>query len=148
MNSDEDIRTTIDGLSAWIGRECTIVERREYDWVFSFEDSGKVQCECPWRIIADDHIALTNIDHGQLFGLKAPVDGPQKARELFGEKKVVSVKVAPTSGDLAVSFEGGTTLEIFNHSSGYEGWQATSKTDAHGIYVVAMGGGGLAIWKQ
>jgi hypothetical protein len=144
MDRDEEIRTTVDGLSAWIGRECTQVECRDYDWVFSFEDAGKVTCECPWRIICDNHIALTNIDHRQLFGLKAPIDGPRKARELFDRRKVISVKVAPISGDLAISFEDAVTLEIFNHSSGYEGWNAGSQ----GFYVVAMGGGRLAIWKQ
>jgi hypothetical protein len=144
MSKDEDIRTTIDGLSPWIGRECSQIERRDYDWVFSFEDAGKVTCECPWRIICDNRIALTNIDHGQLFGLKVPIDGAKKAKELLDGKNVVSIKVAPTSSDLAISFEGETTLEIFNYSSGYEGWNAGSQ----GFYVVAMGGGKLAIWKQ
>jgi hypothetical protein len=144
MNKDGDIRTTVSGLSAWIGQECTQVERRDYDWIFWFENAGKVTCECPWRIITDNRIALTNMDHGQLFGLKMPIDAPAAARKFLDGKKVVSVKVAPITGDLAISFESETILEIFNYSSGYESWNATSK----GFYVVAKGGGDLAIWKQ
>jgi hypothetical protein len=140
-------RKDLEAFGAWIGRECTEILRRENDWVFSFEDAGDVVCECPWRIICDRRIALADIDDGQLFGLKKPVDGPAKARELFAGKKVVSVKVAPISGDLLVSFENETILELFNHSSGYEGWQATAKSGHDGINVVAMGGGQLAIWK-
>jgi hypothetical protein len=69
-------RENLDGLHAWIGRECTEVQHREHDWVFSFENAGAVTCACPWRIICDDHIALANIDDEQLFGLKVPVNGP------------------------------------------------------------------------
>jgi hypothetical protein len=141
-------RENFDGLSAWIGRECTEVQRREYDWVFSFENAGAVTCACPWRIICDDHIALANIDDGQLFGLKVPVNAPAKAKELFAGKKVVSVQAAPKSADLTVSFERETILELFNHSSGYEGWQATAQNGSASYFLVAMGGGRLAMWKK
>lgn len=141
-------REYLDGLNAWIGRECTEVLHREYDWVFSFENTGTVTCECPWRIVCNDYIALANIDDGQLFGLKVPVDGPAKAKELVAGKKVVSVQVAPISSDLTVSFERETILELFNHSSGYEGWQATAQNASGSYLVIAMGGGRLAIWKK
>ena len=136
-----------EALNVCIGRECTEIRHREYDWIFLFEEVGTVLCACPWRIICDSRIALTNIDDGQLFGLKRPVDGSAKAKELIVGKEVVAVKIAPISSDLSITFEGETLFELFNHSSGYEGWQAIAKLDYEEIHFVAMGGGQLAIFK-
>jgi hypothetical protein len=143
-----DTDLAVSALQSWIGRECTEISRRDFDWAFSFEDAGGVSSEGPWRIISDNRIALTNADHGQLFGLKEPVDGPAKAKELLSEKKVVSIMIAPISSDLAVSFDDETVLEVFNYSSGYEGWEAVARSNGGGSYVIAMGGGGLSIYKQ
>jgi hypothetical protein len=71
-----------------------------------------------------------------------------KAKELFAGKKVVSVQTAPISGDLAVSFERETILELFNNSAGYEAWQASAQSTSESYLLVAMGGGKLAIFKK
>ena len=47
------------------------------------------------------------------------------------------------TADLTIAFRPGISLEIWNNSSGYEGWDLH---DARGFLVVALGGGQLAIW--
>jgi hypothetical protein len=47
------------------------------------------------------------------------------------------------TSDLILELEEGTLLELFNSSSGYEGWECSS-TD--GLLAIAMGGGELSMW--
>jgi hypothetical protein len=43
-------------------------------WLFSFSRGARLTVECPWRIIAEGHIAVSSEDHGQQYGLPAPID--------------------------------------------------------------------------
>ncbi len=81
-------------------------------------------------------------------GLPKPVNGVERATSLLSGKKVISVDVSPISGDLEIRFEGDRTLEFFNNSSGYEGWQAVVKTAAKTTNMVAQGGGQISTWND
>ncbi len=50
---------------------------------------------------------------------------------------MIGVRLAESSADLALEFEGGQRLEILTDSSGYEPW------NLH-VHLVALGGGGVA----
>lgn len=127
-----------------IGQECSAVTRREFDWVFQFADSGALRTECPWRIVIGGKIALTESDHAQQFGLPAPIDGEVESKRLIAGKSIIGVTIRDGVGDISIAFDNGTVLEVWNSSSGYEGWGITV---ASGLSVIAMGGGELAIWE-
>lgn len=123
-------------------RRCRIA-RREADWVFDFGEGHSITASVPWRVVTADGIAHGDEDDGQCFGLGQPVDGQTRSNELLNSQKVVGVEVDARTADLRVVFDGGTRLDFFNNSSGYEGWQAAIGGQ-NGLTVVALGGGGLA----
>jgi hypothetical protein len=55
-----------------------------------------------------------------------------------------NVTVRARTADLLIEFENGSCLEVFNSSSGYEGWGCSDKD---GLLVVARGGGEFATWN-
>ena len=129
--------------AAFIGLHCTSVTRfGEESWRFEFEGRTTLDVRCPWRIVADGRIALGNGDHGQQFGLPKSLDGKQQAERLL-VGSVAKVSLREQTADLILELEQGTSLEIFNSSSGYEGWECSS-TD--GLLAVAMGGGEISVW--
>ena len=136
-----DIVTEI--ASHLVGRHLIEVERRDFDWVFTFPNAGLV-AECPWRILCEGRIAHTNTDHAQKFGLPEPIDGEAESNRLLQNKTVESVTIREDTGDLTITFAGPTALEILNMSSGYEGWQF----NASNLLVVAAGGGRLSIYRD
>ncbi|MBI5850622.1 MAG: hypothetical protein HZB39_06215 [Planctomycetes bacterium] len=106
-------------------------------WVFNFSGGLVLQVSAAWRVLKGERVAVGWRDHGQLFGLAAPVDLPDRLRSLVGSG-IVATATHDSAGDLAVQFENGSVLEVFNDSSGYEGW------GLHGPgkrSVVAQGGG-------
>lgn len=111
-------------------------------WDFYFGDTH-VNVGSPWRIVAQ-HVELGSCDHGQKFGLPEPVDAEQTALEILREHVIESVAIAPVSSDLRICFRGGSVLDVFNHSSGYEGWNVSNSEGQ----VIALGGGELAIWTK
>jgi hypothetical protein len=120
------------------------VTRREYDWAFGFGDDqvSGLAVGCPWRILTEDRIAFTNGDDGHQFGLPAPLDGEEATRRLLGQRPIERVLIRSETGDLSIVFSGKAILEVFNMSSGYEGWQI----GIPGMNVIATGGGELAIY--
>ena len=126
---------------AWLlGLRYQALVREEYSWHFSFAAGASLVAECPWRIIADGRIALGSVDDQQPFGLPAPVDAQVVAGELLRGRQVTAVDVLPASADLVLAFDGDRHLQLFNNSSGYEGWTLTSP---HGRRFIAQGGGRL-----
>ena len=136
-----DIPAIVKGLL--VGQNLSGVQKREYDWVFEFGESTGLIAACPWRILTSG-IAFTDSDHGQQFGLPAPLDGEQEALRLLSDKHVQSVSTRSVTGDLAIVFEGDTTLELLNLSSGYEGWQLVGGT----VHIIAQGGGELVTYSE
>jgi hypothetical protein len=131
--------------SRLVGRSLVRTERGEYDWVFRFTDKTFLRVACPWRILHDRRIALGECDHAQKFGRPEPIDGANESDRLFCDKTIQSIAIREDTADLTVEFSDQTKLEILNTSSGYEGWELGGRT---GLYVVAMGGGQLALWTD
>ena len=50
--------------------------------------------------------------------------------------------------DIALHFDDETRIDVFNNSSGYEGWQATFVVDGIHWTVIAKGGGELAFFDR
>lgn len=130
--------------SAFIGLGCTkVTQFGAESWKFDFEGKTVVQVYCPWRILLSTGIALGNGDHEQKFGLPNPIDAQQEAQRLLSGK-VVKITVRTKTADLFVEFETGACLEVFNSSSGFEGWECSDKG---GLLAVARGGGEFATWN-
>ena len=129
-----DITATVAKLL--IGRKLSGVQRHDNGWLFEFENSIGLSAECPWRVLTQT-IVLTDSDHGQQFGLPAPLDGAQEATRLLYGKLVKWTALRGGTGDLSIQFSDGTTLELLNLSGGYEAWQLSGDD----VSVIAQGGG-------
>jgi uncharacterized protein YndB with AHSA1/START domain len=70
--------------------------------------------------------------------LPAPVDAEAVAGELLGGREVIAAEIKAESADLVLTFEGKRRLELFNNSSGYEGWTLKGPD---GRQVIGQGGG-------
>ncbi len=141
MSEGKMQRTEID--AAFIGLLCTnIIRFAVYSWKFELGGRTTLDVRCPWRILEKGRIALGNADDGQQFGLPSPVDAKQEAQRLLSHK-ITGVTVRENTADLTLELENGTSLEVFNSSSGYEGWECSSKS---GLLLVAQGGGELGLW--
>jgi hypothetical protein len=112
-------------------------------WDLDFERAG-LNLTCPWRIVKGHALILAVSDHGQEFGLPAPIDVFEKTLEYIGADAVESVKIDAETADLGFRFNGGKRIDTFNDSSGYEGWNYDDRT---GVLRVVMGGQ-LAIWDR
>ncbi len=112
-------------------------------WLFAFGDSFGISVECPWRLIHKGSIAVSSEDHGQQFGLPAPIDAVARAALLLVDAVVRRVEVREGAADLFIDFDGDRRLEIIPFSSGYESWQVSTPT---GKVIVAQGGGQLSVW--
>src|SRR2546428_981670 len=125
----------------WLsGRVCARVYEH-YPGNFTFEfGEATLAVDCLWRIIAGGKVVLTSRDHGQQFGLPAPVDAYAAAVSMLQGRSVVHGTLDESSADLILEFEGGQRLEVLTDSSGYEPWNF----HAPGVHLVALGGGGVA----
>jgi predicted flavoprotein YhiN len=126
-------------ISWLVGRTLAEVEQREFSWSFAFSGGGCVVTESAWRLITKDGISVTSEDHGQMFGLKSPVDAIARLLATTKEKKIQESRVVENTSDLVLRFEDGVRLEFLNLSCGYEAWRATLGTDD----VICLGGGAL-----
>ena len=126
---------------AWVrGLVCedVVYDGETQEWVFRFGRGVALRVAAPWRIIGTGHIALGHEDHGQKFGLARPVDGVTTAMDLLRGRPVNDFSIAAISADATIDFRDGYLLQIFNSSSGYEGWKLS---DVAGRLIVAQGGG-------
>jgi hypothetical protein len=85
-------------------------------------------------------IALGSVGDRQQFGLPMPIDAQAIAGKLLSGRRVTAAEVRPESSDLVLQFDGERRLELFNNSSGYEGWTSSGPD---GKQTIAQGGGGL-----
>ncbi|MGH7517087.1 MAG: DUF6188 family protein [Gemmatimonadales bacterium] len=129
-------------LTLLLGLRCTAVVREPHSWHFAFNGGTALVAECPWRVLVEGRIALGSTDDRQRFGLPQPVDAQLRAQNLLGDRAVLTAAVTADAGDLALSFDGAVRLDLFNGSSGYEGWSLSAPT---GGRIIALGGGELAI---
>jgi hypothetical protein len=132
---------------AYSGRRCTI-QRCEQDWVLSFGGNDGLSVEVPWRIVQEGRIAYASKDDGQKFGLPHPVDGEAVANGLLDSKGVLSLELDRITADLRIHFDGATHIDVFNDSSGCEGWQASFRAGGDGVLIIGMGGGDVTIFRR
>lgn len=124
------------------GAVCTGVELyAPHSWSFDFEGRLGLNIQCPWRIVNDHGLTLGSEDDGQQFGLPAPVDGRAMALQLLAATALKRVLFTEKTGDVIFEFESGIRLEVFNNSSGYEGWNCHTSS---GLGVIGLGGGTTA----
>ncbi|OWJ59026.1 DUF6188 family protein [Inquilinus limosus] len=142
---DDDWRVTLE--QNMVGRRCS-VERREADWAINLDGGANVSLPIPWRIIAEGRIAFADEDDGQRFGLPSPVDGEAEANRLLAGKAITRVTVHQETADLTLDFEAGVRLEAFSNSSGYEGWKIILPRGSGGLWIIALGGGGVAVFDN
>ena len=131
---------SIPPLSLLVGSPLTEVTRRERDWAFLFAGGVSVVAESSrWRLIEGDRVLITDEDHGQLFGLKEPVDAARFVPSELSGATVSRVEFSPVS-DLLLSFSNGRTLQVLVGSAGYENWHVYGPDNSH---TFAIGGGEL-----
>jgi hypothetical protein len=129
-----------------LGLECR-VERHDPDWFLRFAPDIWFVISCPWRVVAEGGIAFADEDHGQYFGLSQPVDGEERSNELLDGARVVDASISVETADVLIKLERGLRIEVFNNSSGYEGWNV-SYPDPNGageVRLIGLGGGDIAI---
>jgi hypothetical protein len=124
-----------------VGRRFHSLSRREYDWVAVFDHDATIVIECLWRLVRSDRIQVTSEDHGQQFGLPAPLDAAAEVNTRIAEAAVEAVDVRQGLLDLTVRFSTGYSLQIVPNSSGYEAWNASNGNKQ----FIAVGGGELAL---
>jgi hypothetical protein len=113
-------------------------------WVFRFGSNVSFNVSSPWRVLGGGRIMVGGADDGQWFGLPRPVEADDRAMELLRGRPVREFSVDPVSADVSVDFGDGLLLQVFNSSSGYEGWELVDESSSR--QLVGRGGGGLAIW--
>jgi hypothetical protein len=111
-----------------------------HQWVFIFSGPVALQVSAPWRVVCQGQIYLGYQDDGHLFGLTKPLNAVQRLEAVIIGRQVEAANLSATA-DLAVIFQGASTLEIFNSSGGYEGWQMNGPSKR---WVVGMGGGAVS----
>lgn len=119
-----------------------IVYRESGNWWFHFANGGVVHPESAWRLVVGGHIARSNVDHGQWFGLPAPVDAEVELRSLLFGCKVQAAEIRDDTRDIILLFESGERLEIVPLTSGYESWDIKAP---NGDWTYAQGGGNLSV---
>jgi len=117
------------------------ITRREYDWVFVFDNGVSLVIYCLWRLVESGRIRLTSQDDGQQFGLPAPVDAVAEINRHLALSAIVAVELQEGLLDLELRFSSGHILQIIPDSSGYESWELSTSARQ----FIAIGGGDLAI---
>jgi hypothetical protein len=108
-------------------------------WIFRFGQGYVLSVGCTWRIVAEERVVLAGDDHQQLFGLKEPLDAVAEATRYLRGKPVTGASI-DTTGDLTLTFEGGTRLETFTDSCGYQSCSIHLGPDRQ---LVVVGGGAV-----
>jgi hypothetical protein len=132
----------MDSLTWLAHRRLQSVLRRDYDWVFSFDDEAALVVSCLWRLIEEERICFTSEDEGQQFGLPAPVDAAAELNRRIANATVEDVVLRDNTLDLELRFNTGHILQVIPDSSGYEAWIAHDRDKQ----FIAVGGGELAIF--
>jgi hypothetical protein len=132
-------------LSWMIGRHIAKVSFQEpVSWTFYFGEKGYINAECPWRILNQGRTTRGSDDHGQQYGLPAPIDAAAEAATLLSNLVIDGAQLRVGTSDILIDFSGNLRLEILPISSGYEGWQMMNP---FGTEFFAQGGGQISILR-
>lgn len=130
-------------LSWLVGRRIAAVEKKDFTWFFRFDDASSIATQSFWRLVTD-RVLVTSEDHGQMFGLKEPVNSAKVAEDVLGQVFVARFTLDDRTGDLSLEFNGSGTVQFLTTSGGYEGWRI-----GHGDQsIICLGGGGLAVFGR
>lgn len=110
------------------------------EWIFTFSGQCVLRVAAPWRIVSDGQIVVGYADDGQWFGLKEPFNAGERVMRAVAGQEVTEASFNDF-GDLTVRFGAGPSLQVFNGSAGYEGWQLSGAGERT---LVAQGGGRVA----
>ncbi|MFD1156994.1 hypothetical protein [Roseovarius aestuarii] len=130
--------------STLVNQKCLSIVRRENDWLIEFSEDAFIELYVPWRIVSGGRIVFSDEDDGQLFGLSEPKNGEEIAKSFLRSKKISTVTTDRETGDLSLLFSGGSRLDAFSNSAGYEAWRAQYKFEQSTHNFVALGGGEIA----
>jgi hypothetical protein len=117
------------------------LERRDCDWVLIFDGNATLVISCLWRLLEEGRIRRTSLDHGQRFGLPAPVDAAAEMNNRLQGALLESVDLDTGTLDIELGLSTGHVFQVLPDSSGYESWTATNET----TQFVATGGGRLDV---
>jgi hypothetical protein len=130
---------------AWLaGHSFQSLAWREFDWVFQFSSEVTLTVECLWRLVENGRVRFTSTDHGQQFGLPAPVDAASEVNQRLTSATINAAKLREGTLDLELQFSTGHRLQIVPDSSGYEAWNICGPT----IRAYAIGGGDLSVFSN
>jgi hypothetical protein len=127
-----------------VGQTLRSVEKKDYSWFFVFADEISIVTESPWRFLTADGIVVTSEDHGQQFGLPAPVDAAERVLAGVLRRIVVAASITRPTADLIIDFSGDVHLQFFQMSCGYESWRLY----IHGSETICTGGGDIAYFQR
>ena len=118
-----------------VGKLCTAVERPSSDlWRLAFEHDTELTLACPWRIVLDENLAFASTSApaaGAASGAAYPPakcppepgDKEDEVRRLLQNTRVKSVRVAPRTSDLFLTFEMGIELQTWSTDPNSHQWK-------------------------
>ena len=128
---------------AWlVGRRFIALTRREYDWVFAFDEDVSMTVACLWRLIESGRIRVTSEDDGHPFDLPTPVDSAAEVNSRLAGAAAERVDLRQGTLDVEFQFGTGDVLQILSSSAGYEAWNLC----VGNRQFIAVGGGELVIF--
>jgi hypothetical protein len=112
----------LEGCSALVSENDAVPpERGEASVKIVFSD-GTELLAAYWRVIKNGRASISSFDHGQQYGLPAPIDAVEfLAKELQGQL-VTDARHDEETGDLLFWFTNNVKWQIFN-VTGYEIWE-------------------------
>ena len=116
------------------------VEKKDFTWFFTFAEGGSIATESFWRLVTPERLAVASEDHGQLFGLKEPVDAAKLVMSAIEGKTIIDYSCSDACSDLILCFECKIQLQFLTTSGGYESWRAINNN----VGVFCCGGGRLS----
>ena len=130
----------------WLhGQRCTSVSTHaEGQFAFHFT-AAALGLSCAWRLVVRGQLVLAHTDHGQQFGRPAPVDACTEAMAILGGHAIRGGRIDTALGDIVLEVGDDIRLEVFNDSSGYEGWTLTGPA---GTTLVAISGGEVCSYSD
>jgi len=127
-----------------VGQHLRSVEKKDYTWFFEFADDIAISTESPWRFMSAGGIVVTSEDHGQQFGLPAPVDAAERVLSRAAGQAVIAASIMRTTGDLSIEFAQQLHIQLLQMSCGYESW----RLHIRGSETICTGGGEIAYFTR
>jgi hypothetical protein len=94
------------GIEWLTGTTCTrVYEMYPQNFTFKF-GAGALAVDCLWRVIEGGRLRRSSGDHGQQYGLPAPLDAHVEAAALLKGRRVTGWRIRDETSDLILEFEG------------------------------------------